>query len=86
MARPRASGGTSLTRSPSIRTSPDVISSSPAIMRRSVDLPQPEGPTNTTNSRSFTVRSTPLMTSRASKDFLTPLTSTWAMESLCSPI
>ncbi len=29
-----------------------VISSSPAIMRSSVDLPQPEGPTKTTSSRS----------------------------------
>ena len=29
-----------------------MISSSPAIMRSSVDLPQPDGPTNTTNSRS----------------------------------
>ena len=48
-----ASGGTSLTRTPSITTSPAVISSSPAIMRSSVDLPQPDGPTKTMNSRSF---------------------------------
>ncbi len=31
---------------------PDVISSRPAIMRRVVDFPQPEGPTSTMNSRS----------------------------------
>ena len=40
-----------------------MISSSPAIMRSRVDLPQPDGPTNTTNSRSAMSRSTPLMTS-----------------------
>ena len=36
-------------RSP-MRTVPAVISSSPAIMRSSVDLPQPDGPTRTRNS------------------------------------
>ena len=35
----------------------------PAIMRSRVDLPQPDGPTKTTNSRSATSRSTPLMIS-----------------------
>ena len=43
----RSFGGTSLTTSPPMRISPPVISSSPAIMRSSVDLPQPEGPTST---------------------------------------
>src|SRR5664280_1806693 len=38
-------------RSP-IMTSPAVTSSSPATMRRSVDLPQPDGPTSTMNSPS----------------------------------
>ena len=33
---------------------PDVTSSSPAIIRSSVDLPQPDGPTSTTNSPSPT--------------------------------
>ncbi len=37
--------GTSFMRWPSISRSPPVIGSSPAIMRSSVDLPQPEGPT-----------------------------------------
>ena len=32
---------------PSMRISPSVIVSSPAIMLSSVDLPQPEGPTST---------------------------------------
>ena len=51
------------TRAPSISRSPAVMSSSPAIMRSRVDLPQPDGPTNTTNSRSATSRSMPLMVS-----------------------
>ena len=38
--------------SPPILTVPAVISSRPAIMRRVVDFPQPEGPTSTMNSRS----------------------------------
>ena len=37
----------------SIYSSPYDISSSPAIIRRVVDLPQPEGPTNTMNSLSL---------------------------------
>ena len=45
-------GRMSLTTLPSIMTSPPEISSSPAIMRNVVDLPQPLGPTRTMNSRS----------------------------------
>ena len=40
-------------------------------MRRSVDLPQPEGPTNTTNSPELTARSMPWITSTAPYDFTT---------------
>ena len=69
MAMPRLAGGTLLTLSPSISTSPDVASSSPAMMRSSVDLPQPDGPTKTTNSPSFTSRSMPFSTSTLPKDF-----------------
>jgi hypothetical protein len=58
----RSLGSTSLTRLPAIDTSPSVIVSSPAIMRSSVDLPQPEGPTMTMNSPSAMVASTPWMT------------------------
>src|SRR5512139_202389 len=50
MARPRLAGGTSDTSSPSMRIWPEVRSSSPAMRRRRVDLPQPEGPTKTMNS------------------------------------
>jgi len=41
-----------------MRISPLVMSSSPAIMRRVVDLPQPDGPTSATNSLSAISRST----------------------------
>ena len=40
----RSFGGTSLTTRPPIAISPSVISSSPAIIRSRVDLPQPDGP------------------------------------------
>src|SRR2546423_11029821 len=52
----RSFGGTSLTTSPSTAISPPVMSSRPAIMRSVVDLPQPDGPTRTTNSRSLMAR------------------------------
>ena len=52
MARSRSRGGTSLTRVPSIKMSPDVGSSNPATMRIVVVFPQPEGPSSTRNSRS----------------------------------
>src|SRR6202043_1831171 len=58
MAISRSFGGTSLTTSPPIMMSPSVISSSPAIIRRVVDFPQPDGPTSTTNSWSAMSRST----------------------------
>ena len=59
MAMSRSRGGTSLTTLPPIQISPSVISSSPAIMRSVVDLPQPDGPTSTTNSWSAISRSIP---------------------------
>src|ERR1700735_3744183 len=55
----RSLGGTSLTTSPPIMISPSVISSSPAIILSVVDLPQPDGPTSTTNSWSAMSRSIP---------------------------
>ena len=48
----RSAGRTPFIDRPLIAMSPVVISSSPAIMFRSVDLPQPEGPTSTRNSPS----------------------------------
>src|SRR4051812_7344113 len=46
----RARGGSSVTSRSSILIVPAVTSSSPASIRRSVDLPQPDGPTRTRNS------------------------------------
>ncbi len=52
-------GARSVTSRPPIEMLPSVTSSSPAIIRRSVDLPQPDGPTSTMNSPSPTVSETP---------------------------
>ena len=65
MAMLRLAGSRSLTfLSPMIR-SPPVISSRPAIMRSSVDLPQPEGPTSTMNSPSLISTLMPWITGTA---------------------
>src|SRR5690349_5746966 len=53
--------------------------SSPAIMRSKVDLPQPDGPTSTTNSPSTMSRSTPWITSTAPNVLRTPRMVTWAI-------
>ena len=71
MAMPRSAGGRSLTSSPSNISLPEVTSSSPATRRSRVDLPQPDGPTNTTNSLFLMSRSTPLITSTWPNDFFT---------------
>src|SRR5712664_1842319 len=68
MARPRLGGGTSFDRTPSMKRSPPVISSSPAMSLNRVDLPQPDGPTKTQNSRSSIPSDTPLMMSKSPKD------------------
>ncbi len=57
MAILRSAGASALTRRSAMKMSPEVGASSPAIMRKSVDLPQPDGPTSTTNSPSSTLRS-----------------------------
>ncbi len=51
----RSFGERSLTVSPPIFTSPLEMSSSPAIIRSAVDLPQPDGPTRIMNSPSLDV-------------------------------
>src|SRR6185436_11752796 len=48
---------------------PLVMGSSPASMRSRVDLPQPEGPTSTTNSPSSMSKLMPWMTLVLAKDF-----------------
>src|SRR4051794_16329582 len=72
MASPRSAAGTLVTSCPSMETTPLVGRSSPAIRRSRVDLPQPEGPTNTTNSPSWMSRLTSRMISTEPK-FLTIL-------------
>src|ERR1700740_1804901 len=72
MAMSRSLGGRSLTIWPPIMISPAVVSSSPAIMRKVVLLPQPEGPTSTTNSWSAMSRSMP-RTASVGSNFLTTL-------------
>src|SRR5207237_9474936 len=79
MARPRLGGGTSFDRTPSMKRSPPVISSSPAMSLNRVDLPQPEGPTKTQNSRSSIPSDTPLMMSTSPKDFLMSVSLTVAI-------
>src|SRR5215207_2138180 len=59
--------------------SPAVMISSPAIIARRVDFPQPDGPTSTTNSPASTSRLMPLSTSTAPKLLLTFLTLSDAM-------
>ena len=63
MAMSRSLGASVLTTLPPIEISPEVMSSSPAIMRSRVDLPQPDGPTRTTNSPSAISTVTPCSTS-----------------------
>ena len=52
----RSFGSTSFSSLPSMYNSPEEISSKPAIIRRVVDLPHPEGPTKMINSLSATSR------------------------------
>src|SRR3954469_20905815 len=54
----RCRGGSPVTTRPLMRTWPPVTSSSPATMRSVVLLPQPDGPTRTTNSPGSTSRLT----------------------------
>src|SRR5882724_11942122 len=77
----RSLGSTPLTMRPSIATVPALTVSSPATMRNRVDLPQPDGPTTTTNSPSATAQLTPCTTSRVPYDLRTPSRVTVAISS-----
>ena len=79
MAIWRARGGRSVTTRPPMRTSPSLGGSSPAIMRSSVVLPQPEGPSKTRNSPSRDARSMPSTATTPSNRLLSSRTSTVAM-------
>src|SRR6478609_3530856 len=82
MAMSRSIGGTSLTTVLPILISPSVMASSPAIMRRVVVLPQPDGPTKTMNSLSRICRSTSFTTCVVSKNLLSLVSVTSAMIAL----
>src|SRR3954467_4854191 len=71
MDRFRSRGALSLTRSPSMTMSPEVMSSRPTIIRSNVDLPQPEGPTRIMNSPSATSMLTSFTAGNPSPYFLT---------------
>ena len=71
MAMSRSFGGTSLTLRSPMKISPRVTSSSPAIIRKVVLLPHPEGPTRTTNSLWGMSRSMPRTASVLSKTLAT---------------
>src|SRR5437667_11455764 len=67
----RSFGWTLLTTRSPIEMVPEVMFSRPASIRSRVDLPQPEGPTSTTNSPSSIGTVTPCRTSKAPNDFRT---------------
>ena len=72
MAMRRSAGASSLTSRPPMESSPAPIVSSPAMMRSNVVLPQPEGPTKTQNSPSFTSRLMSWRISTVPKDLEMP--------------
>src|ERR1700737_3367730 len=67
----RSLGWTLLTTRSPIEMVPEVMFSRPASIRSRVDLPQPEGPTSTTNSPSSIGTVTPCRTSKLPNDFRT---------------
>src|SRR6266581_9261162 len=75
----RSIGARSLTTVSSIRTRPEVMLSRPATMRRVVVLPQPEGPTKTTNSLSWISRLTSMTAWTSSYFLLRPRMTTLAI-------
>ena len=79
MATSRSDGASVVTSRPPMATRPALVPSRPAMMRRSVDLPQPEGPTKTANSPSATSRDTSDSAAWAPKRFPTPRRLTSAM-------
>src|SRR6266478_8753457 len=74
-----ARGGRCVTTCPAMRISPAVGFSRPAIIRMSVVLPHPEGPSSTKNSPSLVARSTPSTAGTSPKYFWMLRTSTVAM-------
>src|ERR1700691_4226322 len=79
MAMSRSFGATEFTILPSMRISPSLALSSPAIMANKVDLPQPDGPTSAMNSPVRASRSMPLRTSTEPKRLVSRETVSVAM-------
>src|SRR5690242_722684 len=69
MAMLRFLGATSVTSRPSMWMLPEVTLSNPAIMRKAVVLPQPEGPSRTMNSPGSTASDSSCTTVRGPKFF-----------------
>src|SRR6266540_1566343 len=85
MAIRRRRGGRSVASRPPISTRPASTRSSPARQRRSVVLPQPDGPRRTTNSPSETSRFTSSTAATSPKSLVTPWKRTSAMALLHHP-
>src|SRR5271170_2737064 len=81
----RSLGCTLLTTRSPIEIVPEVMFSSPASIRSRVDLPQPEGPTSTTNAPSSIGTLTPCRTSNPPNDFRTSRICTDAIHTLPKP-
>src|SRR4030095_1305807 len=79
MATSRCCGRSVVTSRSPIRIRPALTSSSPAIIRSTVDLPQPDGPTSATNSPGRTDSDTSLTASTPPLNRLVTLTS-WTPE------
>src|SRR5271154_3473032 len=77
----RFEGCRSLMTLPSMRISPDVSDSRPAMVFSNVDLPQPDGPTSTRKPPFSSVRSMPLRISSEPKRLRKPLISRKAIAS-----
>src|ERR1700760_1365060 len=71
MAMSRSLGWTLLTTRSPIEIVPEVMFSSPASIRSKVDLPQPDGPTSTTNAPSSMGTLTPCRTSKPPNELRT---------------
>src|SRR5205085_8807974 len=82
MAMSRSLGWTLLTTRSPIEIVPEVMVSSPASNRSRVDLPQPDGPTSTTNAPSSIGTVTPCRTSNPPTGLRTSLICTDAIHSL----
>src|SRR3954452_5079069 len=84
MERLRSRGAKSLTRLPPMIMSPEVMSSRPTIIRSSVDLPHPDGPTRIMNSPSWTSMLTSFTAGNPSPYVLTMFF--MSMEAIGSPL